>query len=199
MKKIFVLTGVLFFSLNFLNAQKISDVTPEQQKFYDKAMPVIKRDYKDIVINTAKQLRGKIINSDSLVNAMKAKSVLSNLQSSDIEALCFLVLMEASKDSREDLKSIMAETKEVNKEKQSMRNQKRNFTKSKNDSSKPNLSMQTKNLKNQNEKADQMNNDDESSLRLQMVMDRRSKILSALSNIMNKISKSQEQIISNLK
>lgn len=199
MKKIFLLTGVLFFSLIYLNAQKIADVTPEQQKFYDKAMPVIKKEYRDIAINTAKQLRGKIINSDSLVNAMKAKSALSNLQSSDIEALCFLIMMEASKDSREDLKSIMAKTKEVNKEKQSLRNQKRNFTKSKNDSTKPNLSIQTKNLKIQNEKADQTDYAEQSSLRLQMVMDRRSKILSALSNIMKKISNSQDQIISNLK
>ncbi|MBL0131266.1 MAG: hypothetical protein IPP43_09260 [Chitinophagaceae bacterium] len=38
-----------------------------------------------------------------------------------------------------------------------------------------------------------------SSIRLQMTMDRRSKIISTLSNIMKKISKTQDSIIQNLK
>ena len=44
-------------------------------------------------------------------------AVLGNMNGADIEALCFLVLMEASKSAQEDLKAIMSGVKSVNESK----------------------------------------------------------------------------------
>jgi hypothetical protein len=52
-------------------------------------------------------------------------------------------------------------------------------------------------IKNKLDAANEMS--EENSLRLQMMMDRRSKLMSTLSNIMKKISDTQDGIISNLK
>ena len=41
-------------------------------------------------------------------------AVLGNTQGADIEAICFLVLMEASKSAQEDLKAVMAGVKAIN-------------------------------------------------------------------------------------
>jgi len=46
-------------------------------------------------------------------------SVLGDLNGGDIEALCFLVLMAASKSAQEDLKAIMAHVKAINSRKAS--------------------------------------------------------------------------------
>ena len=48
------------------------------------------------------------------INAQKNWAVLGNMQGADIEALCFLVLMEASKSAQEDLKAVMAGVKAIN-------------------------------------------------------------------------------------
>lgn len=44
-----------------------------------------------------------------------------DLTTIDVEALCFLVLMEAARSSQEDLKSIMDGVKAINKEKDGLR------------------------------------------------------------------------------
>lgn len=41
-------------------------------------------------------------------------SVLGSMNGADIEALCFIVMMEASKSAREDLKAIMDGVKQIN-------------------------------------------------------------------------------------
>lgn len=48
-------------------------------------------------------------------------AVLGNMQGADIEALCFLVLMEAAKSAQEDLKAVMAHVKAINNAKASQR------------------------------------------------------------------------------
>jgi uncharacterized protein YciI len=60
------------------------------------------------------------------VGAVKVKAqanwaVLGNMQGADIEALCFLVLMEAAKSAQEDLKAVMAHVKAINNAKASQR------------------------------------------------------------------------------
>ena len=46
---------------------------------------------------------------------------LGNLDSSDVESLAFLVLMQAAKSAQEDLRAIMAQVKTVNQHKQKLR------------------------------------------------------------------------------
>ena len=174
--------------------------------------------------------------------------VLGDLNGGDIEALAFLVLMQAAKSAQEDLKAIMAHVKAINNAKAALRRIMENIGKdiSTNDGQKkkhPPLDFSQgmgneaayhhammprvdKNSKCEVEfiitdlfaghiesidelKAisDYLKNDLDSmselgemeSLRLQMVMDRLSKMMSTLSNILKKISDTTQAITQNLK
>lgn len=157
------------------------------------------------------------------------------LSSADIEALCFIVLMQASKSAQEDLKAIMDGVKAINKQKEGLR-QLTNEVKQKRASAQsgdtpcasPDCKALAANLrtfsaqlppkarltlppittmgdlagveaklKDSLDSLSEMGEMD--SLRLQMAMDRRSKFVEALSNIMKKISDTSETIIGNLK
>ena len=48
-------------------------------------------------------------------------AVLGAMNGADIEAIAFLVLMQAAKSAQEDLKAIMNQVKKINKEKQKQR------------------------------------------------------------------------------
>lgn len=163
--------------------------------------------------------------------------------SSDVEALCFIVLMQATKDMDEDLKQIMDSVKEINKEKENLRKQHEDIERlgSKFDKQLGRISfgckvilgpfeykptkhklgklpdigqssslpknignMSFNDLRSQYDKnkvsLDSLGElSEELELRLQTLMDRRSKFIDALSNIMKKISDTASSIISNLK
>jgi hypothetical protein len=152
-------------------------------------MPTIKPAYKNLVIQTASQMRGRAINQDSLTRAFHSNKLLKNLHGMDIEALVALVMMDASKDTESDLKSMMADMKTSSQQKQTQRN------------------LLTAMHVQQQKKKDSINNKKDSmpeinesaQLRLQMYADRRSKFNEIISNIMKKISSTEDQIISNMK
>ena len=123
----------------------------------------------------------------------------------DIEALAFLVLMEASKSAQDDLKSIMDGVKAINDAKSKL-----------SDSREPHGSldvdailqlMLTVYAVSVEAEFDAIRKDLDStselsemeSLRLQMMMDRMSKMMSTLSNLMKKISDTSSAIVQNLK
>jgi len=129
----------------------------------------------------------------------------------DIEALAFLVLMQATKSAQDDLRDIMEKVKAINKHKQQLRN---SLEKSKDrqmngyDLEGTFLLMATLYTKQlEAEAIDIAKNDLDSmsemgeveSLRLQMAMDRMSKMMSTLSNLLKKISDTSSQIVQNLK
>ncbi len=97
------------------------------------------------------------------------------LQGQDIDALVFLVMMQCTKDEESDLRQIMNETKAMTAAKQNLRNPLR--------ASAANASELS----------------DMDSMRLQMLMDRRSKLLEAMSNMMKSVSDTQSGVIGNLK
>ena len=99
---------------------------------------------------------------------------LGNLSNEDVEALAFLVMMQATKDAQSDLKNIMDGIKKANQQKQSQRA-----------------------ARNQKDTMSDMS--EEESLRLQMMMDRRSKFIETLSNIEKKIAETEDSIVQNLK
>ena len=195
MKTVFCI-ALLSFSIKMF-AQNITTVTPQEQAFYDKAMPAIKKEYKNLVLQTAGQLKGRNINSDSLIRMMKGNKILGDLNDGDIEGLVFLVLMEASKSAQDDLKTVMGQTKAINKSKESLRNLNQPIVVTKKDSSMKLI--RNKQLVVQTKKDSLNEMDQTTQLRLQMTMDRRNKIMTSLSNIMKKISDTQDQIIHNLK
>ncbi|HEX7553791.1 MAG TPA: hypothetical protein VF378_09560, partial [Geothrix sp.] len=156
------------------------------------------------------------------------------LGSADIEALVFVVLMQASKSAQEDLKAIMDGVKAINKQKEGLRqltNEVKQKRASAHTSDMPCASPDCRalegrlrtlgaqlppkarltlppiatmgdlagveaKLKDSLDSLSEMGETD--SMRLQMAMDRRSKFVEALSNIMEKISDMSETIIANL-
>ena len=120
-----------------------------------------------------------------------------------VSALAFIVTMQAARSAEDDLRALMAKVKAINSQKKKMREL-----------------LQEKHVGNLDFEAtfqvmaigldaliDQMKNDLDSmsemgemeSLRLQMAMDRLSKMMSTLSNLLKKISDTASQITQNLK
>jgi hypothetical protein len=96
----------------------------------------------------------------------------------DIEELAFIVLMEATQDQDNDLRQIMAQTKATNDSKAALRQQQQAMS----------------------DKKDSLSDMSEmQQMRLQMAMDRRSKMVEALSNMMKKMSDTDNSIIKNMK
>jgi hypothetical protein len=128
----------------------------------------------------------------------------ASLGSADIEALAFLVMMEAAKSADEDLKTIMAQVKAINAAKSCMRSfVDRAKARPCIDAIAPPPPMTQAELDallatmRDQDSLDSMG--EMTSLRLQMAMDRKSKFMSTLSNILKKISDTASSIISNMK
>jgi hypothetical protein len=163
-----------------------------------------------------------------------------NMTDGDLEALAFLVLMDAAKSAEDDLNLIMAETKAITNSKQALRDilSEVNRDVASSDKSKPSapcntptcrsLAVRVSQIEAQapaspkvrrlqvrpnptfadlntvqsdfKSRLDSMNEMSEmTSMRLQMAMDRRSKFMDALSNIMKKISDTSESVVQNIK
>jgi ElaB/YqjD/DUF883 family membrane-anchored ribosome-binding protein len=175
--------------------------------------------------------------------------VLGQLGDNDIEAMAFVVLMEAAKSAQEDLKQIMAEVKAINAAKQRLRDliarvnrdvvastiachegkkleyasnglggasayhrvpipvadvESRdgvqtatvNYVEGRT-ATHDDLQAVLDDLKNRLDSMTEMS--EMTSLRLQMAMDRRAKFITTLSNLMKKISDTQDSVIQNLK
>ena len=168
------------------------------------------------------------------MNRSKSYGLLGNLNNLDIEAIAFLVLMQASKSAQEDLKAIMAQVKALNEQKAKQRQllskmqQQKSMTAIQLDSfyllsnrtialqqgrnpesiklvrsprakqvSKADLDAMAVKLKSDLDSMSEMG--EMESLRLQMLMDRRSKAISTISNLLKKIHDTQQSIIQNLK
>lgn len=187
------------------------------------------------VKKTAKTANEKNMTDADVKTEATNWTVLGNLNSGDIEALCFLVMMQASKSSQEDLKAIMAKVKAINNQKQQQREM---LSKMQQQQSLSQVQLDSFNLlknkmialqKHQNpdtvryiksgivrnqivkvdvgRKIEEIKRDldsmsemgEEQQLKMQMYMDRRSKIMETLSNLMKKISDTQDEIIKNMK
>lgn len=142
----------------------------------------------------------KDVSSTRLFDVAKAslKTPFGERPPSDIEALVFIVLMQADHDAREDLKEIMGRMKAINDAKECKRDPKcLDALGSRGGTSKEIADKALQDIKN---KVDSMSEMGEmESLRLQMAMDRMSKMMSTLSNLLKKISDTSQQITQNLK
>ena len=110
---------------------------------------------------------------------------LGAMGDADIEALAFLVMMEAAKSSQDDLKSIMAEVKAVN------------TAKSKQRQALADAAATKSRLRDRLDSQGELSQSD--SMQLQMATDRRAKAIEMLSNLMKKMSDTQSTIVGNLK
>ena len=114
----------------------------------------------------------------------------------DIEALVMIVMMQAASDADQDLKDIMAEVKANNSAKSQMRAAMQRMRMSRVKSAQE-LNADMQSVKNGLDSMSDMS--EMESMRLQMAMDRYSKLMEALSNIMKKMSDTNGNIINNLK
>jgi hypothetical protein len=125
----------------------------------------------------------------------------------DIEDMAFIVLMDASKSAQEDLSEIMESLKAIDTAKSDLHLS---------SASKPSQSLDTESMlelmltvygKDLQDEMDALQDaldaeselSEEDSLRLQMALDRMSKMMSMLSNLLKKISDTSSGIIQNLK
>jgi hypothetical protein len=124
----------------------------------------------------------------------------------DIEALAFIVLMQATQDMDQDLKQIMAELKAINVAKECLRKLScaRNSTddlraslKSSTDLPKTAVDAVVERLHGKLDSLDEVS--EATSQRLNILMGQRSKVLRALSNILKKIASTSEVIVQNIK
>ena len=114
------------------------------------------------------------------------------LPGSDIEALTFLVLMAATEGARDDLREIMAEVEKINAQKKRLRELVDRLGQE-SDELAGRLRAEYCDLLDASESAElQM-------LQLQMKMDRLSKLLETLANILKKVSDTDSSIIQNIK
>ncbi len=88
-------------------AQPITQLPTGAETFYNKAMPVIKPAYKNLVMQTASGLSGKSVNVDSLMNAFRNNAMLTSLAQPDVTALVELVLTQQAKDAEAALQTDM--------------------------------------------------------------------------------------------
>jgi hypothetical protein len=86
-------------------AQPVAQLPPGAETFYNKAMPVIKPAYQNLVMQTAIGLRGKPVNVDSLMRAFRSNAMLTSLSQPDATALVQLVLTQLAKDSEAKLQT----------------------------------------------------------------------------------------------
>lgn len=104
-----------------MNTYAQPEPDPAAEAFYNKAMPVINKKHVAWIKQTAKNVNEKKWEEGAIRKQAQQYAGSSSLGQMDIEALVFLVLMEASKSSQEDLKSIMAKVKNINQQKETLR------------------------------------------------------------------------------
>lgn len=121
----------------------------------------------------------------------------------DIEALAFLILMQAAKSAQEDLRAVMAQVKAITAAKRRLREKARPPLPDELDYEAVFHVVATLYAKQlQVEMAELLEKDELSEmdqLRLQMAMDRLSKMMSTLSNILKRMADTASQITQNLK
>ena len=165
--------------------------------------------------------RVAIDNAAGTASLSSAKTI-SDMGDTDIMALAFIVMMDAAKSAREDLKNIMAGVKAINQQKQGLRAAANRLdTLSMNcavnpgncdgtgiapgvlgvelpgQASKQDIDNAKETVKNKLDNLSEMGETE--SLRLQMAMDRLSKLMSTLSNLLKKESDTSSSIIQNIK
>ena len=122
----------------------------------------------------------------------------------DIEALAFLVLMDASKSAQEDLREIMESVEEIHAAGRGISGPKTNHSLDTDSILKLMLTVYGKGLEHEMEALqrdvdakDELS--DLESLRLQMLMDRVSQMMATLSNLLKKLADTNSSIVQNLK
>lgn len=200
-----VMFGVILFGAE---AQTIVALPPGAEATEARLLMKVGPQTRALIRREAAKQRGRQTFDESLTADLKR---IGNLNDSDVEALTLLVMMEAARAQQEDLKAIIDGVKQINDAKELAR---RTVTKGAPTVARPRatisraaISLVPRSKQDLDAQINRAKNDLDSlselgemeSLRLQMAMDRQSKTISTLSNIMKKVSDTNATIMQNLK
>ena len=152
------------------------------------------------------QLRLQLGALDEIVPTIRVE--IRQSDEADIQGLAFIVMMEAARSSQEDLQAIMSQVKAVTAQKKKVRAVLKQHPDRGLDLLSVTSLIATLVMKSELDRGiDELKHDldtmselgEMESLRLQMAMDRMSKMMSTLSNLLKKISCTTSQITQNLK
>jgi hypothetical protein len=103
-----LLSALVAVSISQKIAAQVSKVMPpEADEFYNKSIPFLRPEIKQIVLQTAASIKHRIINGDSLCNSLHKHPQLKGMSNNDIEGITVLIMVQASKDNDDDLKKMV--------------------------------------------------------------------------------------------
>ena len=195
---------------------------PQQAKIVQaRLIPALKPAVREWISQEAKKVsRSSVVNEAAVKADIQTRFAGQSLVGGDIETLTLLVMMETAQDAEKDLKAAMAEMKAANEKKSAQREAANKLKReeagikaaARQEYTRPattNLQVRPGLVKRQSvnqsvedakTKLDSKNEMGETeSLRLQMAMDRLSKLEATLSNLLKKASDTQSNIVNNLK
>ncbi len=189
---------------------------PQQAKIVQaRLIPALKPAVREWISQEAKKVsRSSVVNEAAVKADIQTHFAGQSLVGGDIETLTLLVMMETAQDAEKDLKAVMAEMKAAQREAASKLKREESGIKAaaRQEYTRPattNLQARPGLVKSQSvdqavdstkAKLDSKSELGETeSLRLQMAMDRLSKLEATLSNLLKKASDTQSNIVNNLK
>ncbi len=107
MKNLLLFVVIIFIAVKSANAQVPKAMPPDANEFYNKSMPLLRPQVKNIVLQIATTLKNRSINTDSLSNALQKNSHLKGMSKNDIDGVAVLIMVQASSDADSDLKKMV--------------------------------------------------------------------------------------------
>lgn len=177
MKNLLLFAFALVFCTKGTTGQ-VSKVMPiDADHFYANSMPLLRPTLKKIILQSAKAIENRKINTDSLSAALHRNAALKDMGNNEMDGIIVLIMVQASKDADADLKQMVLQISHSEGQKKAANNSPGHA--SPKDAEDDLTSRQN--------------------LQLQMIIDRKSDMAEEVSGVMKKISGTQQNIINNLK
>jgi len=165
------------------SAQVPTAMPPDANAFYNDAIPAIRQQVKNIVLQTASAIKHHRANADSLSQSLRTNKTLKTLTNNDIEGITVLILVQASNNADADLKHMVLGMSRGNEQKLQQKTSRQTAP--------------ANNVENKNRSMEEIN--EIQNLKLQLLMERKRRMAEEISVVMKKISGTQRNIITNLK
>lgn len=183
MKNLLLFAFCFFSVLKSPEAQVPMAMPAEANAYYNNSMPLLRPHLKEIVLQTAKALKYHKANADSLSQTLHAHAALKGMSNNNIEGITVLILVQASKDADAELKQMVMEICHRNEQKKEERTTMHRVN--------------VNNIENKNSSTEDIN--EMENLKIQRIIDRKSRIAEETNYAMKKISGMQQNIINDLK
>ena len=192
-KVLFAISLVFLFQLSEAQLRRVSQ--PQATAFYNKLAVTARPAVLAAVNTTARRFSGKDFSEASVRTALKANPDLKNLPNGNMDALVMMVLLQLANDNEKDLHDQMAGMKAIDAQKNAQRDAMAKKKDSPVKAADPAAGIEK--MAAQKDNLSEMSQ--ENQMRMQLYMDRMQKADEAVSNLMKKISDTQNAIINNLK